>query len=760
MKTQAAITILLLLASTLFVQAQSTQSIPNSVSTTTRTDLDICVEQKTNKYVSDMKIASFEVLMNTEQLQKKAQFTAECSAESQKAAQQKAIAAQQAAAVAAANSTSNNTSGSSGAASTAAAGTAGLLLARQMVQALPDSKTATTPQAQPSSGSAPGGSVPAGGSASAAAPAAAAAPVGGNSVASADTTVATPAVSAESGSASAEGAASSASMFQANDPFKAGPQSSYLQPDNPASLNLTSMSPSELAGAKEALGGEVQAVAQTSPQLADTSQLLLKNADGGGATAPATDITTTAKQRDAELTTASKTLQNMSFMLTGTLPPFSKTAAAVQALSAKIDSYISTAKGACTTLAEKTEFLCMEGTSPGAIAARQVMNVAGPVLAVVNSAQKACSSTAKVSKMVGTGLTIAKGVCVASKLACDGACTIATSSFATIMQMASAEMKVALDGDAAVATSYCSANTITDPSCVPRNQTRMQQVMATLLKVQTSLKAEQIPATPGTTPNIALRCQSHMKDILLFAVNLAGLMQSKKSAESCEKTLAASGNTGVTPAQYCENTANAATQFCICQKNNTATGCPGAIANSLNPNSTDPAGTNIKSTSGNSAFASGFKPTAVNSGLNKNAMGGLGSSGSGASGVSADGAANTGANTSSDFNGGSQGLAGTNAPGGGSGDEKSASGKGSSDKKWNFGSLGEFGSSLGGLFGGKSGSDKSGNGALNQKQMDAIKRQIASEQRSAQVSSATGKSNWEKVQQRYLMNSSSFLNGR
>lgn len=759
MKTQAAITILLLLASTLFVQAQSTQSIPNSTSATVRTDLDICVEQKTNKYVSDMKIASFAVLMNTEQLQKKAQFTAECSAESQKAAQQKAIAAQQAAATAAANSAASNSgSGSSGAASTAAAGTAGVLLARQIVQALPDSKTTAAPQAQPSSTSAPSSAASAGASASTAAPAVSAA-----------STTPSPAISSTSLSNTSSAGGEGLNSAEAAQQMQSTHNQNALDTDyGHESRFFTSKDPDVRAAAADAESANAQIGAAASdaktaiPDLSTEADKLVSNAGGGGAQPPATDITSAATSMDGGLQQAAQAFVALQGEAGGFPIPYPKTIATLGEINTKILSYISTTKKACVASAESTEFLCLEGTSPGAIAAKNVMNIAGPVLAVLNSAQKACSGTAKVTNLVSKGLTVAKGACVAAKLACDGACSLAASSYTALYTMASTQLRSSLQADYAAARAECipeDVGTATAP-CSLGNNAKFQMLLGKLTPLQAKLQPEKVPATPGTTPNIALRCQSHMKDILLFAVNLAGLMQSKKSAESCEKTLAASGNTGVTPAQYCENTANAATQFCVCQKNNTATGCPGAIANSLTPTNTDPSGTNIKSTAGTSAFASGFKPTAVSGGLNKNALGGLGSTNAGVGGAGTDGAATAGTGSGSDFSSGGQGSAGANAPGGAGGDEKTASSKGASDKKWNFGSLGEFGSSLGGLFGGKSGSDKNGNGALNQKQVDAIKRQIASEQRSAQVSSATGKSNWEKVQQRYLMNSSSFLNGR
>ena len=52
---------------------------------------------------------------------------------------------------------------------------------------------------------------------------------------------------------------------------------------------------------------------------------------------------------------------------------------------------------------------------------------------------------------------------------------------------------------------------------------------------------------------------------------------------------------------------------------------------------------------------------------------------------------------------------------------------------------------------------KNGNGSIGTKEMNAINRKLASEQVAAQVSPASGKSNWEKVKQMYLFKENSFI---
>ena len=733
-----------------------------SSSTTPRTDLDICIDRETNKYISDNnkdgKFTSLDQLIQTEKLRIQASLKAKCVLEAQKTANQQTIQQQQAAAAKA--------SGASGATTPAAAGagaaTAPLLEA--VIKTIPDDKT-QVPAAQ----AAPAAATAAQPATSGVSPQGAAAQVSGagETAVGGGSAAAQPATMVN-GSA---GATASGAPF-ASEPVGFGPTTTTNSPlsvgsDNTSYLTNTNLSadpnllkPIDLGLEKSAMNAAAAETTQQIPPLADSSKLLSSVADGGGAKAPATTITSSAEAANTQLLSMAESLSNMKFTFLGTLPAYTKTAALSDALKAKIMSYTTTTKKACAATAETTEFLCIEGSSPGAIAARKVMDVAGPILAVINSAQKACSSSAKVSKMVGQGLTIAKGVCVAAKLSCDGACTLAASDLTVLTQMSSVQMKAAIDADYKLGTEYCIdlIHPAAVKTCHELNFTKHKTSVAFVAgTVQAALTKEKA-LTLGTTPGIAARCQSHIKDILLFAVNLAGMKKAQKSAEACEKQLASSGGTTITPTQYCETPANVSTQFCLCQKDNTATGCPGALAKTTSPGGTDVGGVNIKSAGGTSAFASGFRTSKPNSILNKN---GSSLSGSGLDGGSnlntatqAGGAVGT-ADPSHLEGAGAQGVSSGYAGDSGSNDSKSGKAIGS-DKKWNFGSFGSSGGS-GGSYGN---AGTNANGALSAKQMEAVKRQIASEQLAAEVSSATGKSNWEKVQQRYLMNTNSFLSGR
>ena len=723
-----------------------------SSSSTPRTELDICIDRETNKYISDNnkdgKFTSLDQLLQTEKLRIQASLKAKCVLEAQKTANQLKIQQQQAAAAKA--------SGASGATTAAAAGAGATMTAPLLeaaVKAIPDDRKPTAPaQAAPAvatatqpatSGVSPqGAAAPASGAGEAA--------VGGEAAGAQPAIMA----SGDSNTVTSTGAAS------------AIPSSSNFQPDNTglssaeaAAQQAVAVQPVDLSAATSSLGASAEQARAVLPGVTSAASQLVGQANGGGATAPATEITGSANAMNAQLNAAVKALEEPQKFAMVSEPGASyiKTSSLITKLATEIQSYQSTAKQACVKTAEATEFLCIEGTSPGAIAARKVMDVAGPILAVINSAQKACSGSAKVSKMVSEGLTVAKGVCVAAKLSCDGACLVASTKFKTILTMASTEIETALVADANFANAECSKYLTAVSACQSANNKKLIALKAQLAAIHKQLATE-MTLIKGTTPTIAARCESHIKDILLFAVNLAGMKKAQKSAEACEKQLASSGGSTITPTQYCETPANVSTQFCLCQKDNTATGCPGALAKTTSPGGTDVGGVNIKSAGGTSAFASGFRTSKPNSILNKN---GSSLSGSGLDGGSnlntatqAGGAVGT-ADPSHLEGAGAQGVSSGYAGDSGSNDSKSGKAIGS-DKKWNFGSFGSSGGSSGSY--GNAGI--SANGALSAKQMEAVKRQIASEQLAAEVSSATGKSNWEKVQQRYLMNTNSFLSGR
>ncbi|MBC7467336.1 MAG: hypothetical protein H7256_15205, partial [Bdellovibrio sp.] len=470
------------------------------------------------------------------------------------------------------------------------------------------------------------------------------------------------------------------------------------------------------------------------------------NLDLGSLTSLKTSISAESKAKTEELLAE---INSSLFSIESQLALFPNSQKQLTLIKGSIQTYFTSKKTMCASSAETAGFLCAEGTSPGAKSVKMLMDVGAPVLSVISSAQKACSTTAKITSFASTALTVAKGLCVATKATCDIACSSASTQLGLIGTQINAFQGIFLtEGSKLLADCVATVGA----TCTPI-ETANQVVPPSIGKIGTSLKVEATPVS-GTATNIAVKCTGYSKDIALMAVNLASLLAAKKGADACSDSLKSTASTGTTPLQYCETPSNTNTQYCICLKDNTKVGCPGyaATATTTTTAATSENGVDVKSTGSGNQFASGSVSTKPTSALGS--VGGLGTT---AATDANKAAATTTANGLTAAGSGSGGGASdaSGAPSADLGSAKDA--KAAAEKKWGFGSFSGIG---GGGSGGGSSSGSASNNKLGQKDMDALKRQIASEQLRAEVSEASGKSNWEKVRERYLMNSSSLLSGK
>ena len=510
-------------------------------------------------------------------------------------------------------------------------------------------------------------------------------------------------------------------------------------------------------GASEALKRDVPAV---TPQVNAANDSTNTPSD---AAAPPTETTSasealtaasSAEIKQNSSSTSQQLQQKVALAYTGTI-------AAMQEFDAKWEAFTALKK-TCTKLSETSGFLCIEGSSPGAQAAKTLVDASGPILGAISSAQKACSNTASVTDMAGKVMAIAKGTCVAAKLACDGGCAMANTNLTALKAMVTA-MSGKVSSDQWTAAGNCASLYCDSPytqtmctQCTTENTTKQATAQGAIQKYKATLEKETPPATAGTASYAGAKCASNMKDIVSLGLNVAQLAMAKKSAAECDKKLAASGAGGaaVATTQYCETPANVTTQFCKCQKNSQQAGCPGFSESAAITNkdkTTDIGGINLKTGAGLSGFAGGTNGSLDPS---KGAMNGKNANGSNSSSdltlSNADGSA---ANA-----GGGGGSGGGGSSGGGF-----ASGSNSKDelgeqKKWSFGS---FANALGGMFGsGSKGSKNSGNGNASAKQQAAIQRKLASDKLAGEITSASGKSNWEKVRKLYLIKENTLLSGQ
>ena len=415
----------------------------------------------------------------------------------------------------------------------------------------------------------------------------------------------------------------------------------------------------------------------------------------------------------------------------------------------------------CKRSAERAEKFCLEGSSPGMKFAKGLIDYSGPVLALIRSAHKACSNTAKVANLATLGVTLAKGVCVATKLKCDTACADTKVKSTEIQTQLRSSLVTALQTDRDAANASCLAaygTPLTAAGLAPcqaqvtANVGKGMQVIQTLTQ---ALEREQ-GLEEGSTQSLVNHCASKTKDIALMATNLLGLVAMRGSAEKCEKQLAAAGGGatgGATSADYCSVAANTSTQFCKCQGTPNAEGCGAVLAGGVpEASSSNQIGANLKTGSGLSNFAGGTGGGSSGSGSDF----GIGSEGRAATGLAADlnGTSSLGAGLGG---AGGAGVGGGGAGGGAGGDPNAAAAGAKDEKKSPFGSLAGLANSLGGMFGGGRGGAAAGNGALSSQQQAAIQRKLASDKIAGEVTSSSGLDNFSKIKKSYGQKAETFM---
>ncbi len=510
---------------------------------------------------------------------------------------------------------------------------------------------------------------------------------------------------------------------------------------NTSKANAQSALPSQAVETSAALGPEA------TPAI-DKMLDISKNPEAA-AEGKVTSLTTAAEATNGKLRETAEASKNLAQFVGGGMAPFTLTSNALQALSQQITTYVDIGKKACLKTAEAAGFLCLEGPGNGMAAARTVLEVAGPALAAINSAQKSCSTTAKVTRMVGTAMTIAKTACVGAKLACDGSCLIAESQLKKIAIQIQ-ELEPLIVEDTNISLENCSSKM--EPArteCGRFVGQKQKTASAQRAKFRAVVEMEATPTSPGTSKFTAAKCQAHIKDIALMGLNILGTLTAQKNAKACADQLKAGD--GTTTAEYCAQPANTASSYCKCQKDNSQLGCTGYVAATSSTNSitNDGKGSDQRlNTGGVSGFAGPHVGGAdMNLGTVKSPLSSNTDPTKDPSMIKdSNSPAGGGYSSASAASGGAKGASGKSSELGATAD--------SDKKKWSFGA---FSGAFGGGSSGAAGKGAAGSaGRLGQKDLD-VQRAIASEKFRAEVSEASGRSNWEKVRESYLRKSSSLI---
>ncbi len=414
-----------------------------------------------------------------------------------------------------------------------------------------------------------------------------------------------------------------------------------------------------------------------------------------------------------------------------------QTNTALQNLKKSSDAYAQAAK-ACDEQVKTAAELCDEKLNPKAADIGTKMAKGAEIIGQLISLSDTCSKMADLSKNQEAATKAVGDTCASNMTSCTSLCTKAGTALKDTQQKITA-LVTAIKADAA--------------KSIQQELSSGSYAHAAGYELEAKAQSLSAPASAqqGAAVSPALTsCSARSVDVAKFAAQGLSLAKAFMGGSDCEKKVSADGSdagsgadnaledmSGAGGSDSGQNASVELTQECKTDSKSTA--CEQSKIASVR---LDPTGKGSQLAGPGSAF----KQTV----------------GSGAGGISAlnDGTG-TGLNSKITSDGtGFSAAAGGTSPGSGTGvvATKTAADKNSDDLnkgKSGQGFFGSLGGSIGGMFGGskKSASEK----FTNEEKVAKAKRQMASEELQKEISPASGKSNWEKVYDRYSANANSLL---
>ncbi len=481
-----------------------------------------------------------------------------------------------------------------------------------------------------------------------------------------------------------------------------------------------------------------------------------------------------AAQTQAAATTLQTNMTSMTSYLGATI-----CADAVPRINAAVTKYTS-AMTSCGNWQSRADTFCSVVRSPKAKVVQRFMTLGTAIIARTSSASEGCSAAQKFSTIAQQGMTAANLACTGLKYTCDFTCAGAETSVTALGTTLKTEAgkcsgitASTLAAATAAKTAAC-AGPQAAALCAPATikETKAANDQETSHTVFTELSTLYTKEPPLPKAKVAL-CEKYEADILDMGLQILGTIDATNQAKACKKALGnADGGGGgtntpdISMEEFCKTPGQAALPPCKCRTEPTAQGCPGFVANNINTNinknQPNGGGANTNNLGGVAALAtpgglSGFQTGTKNSGstLSKEAkeLLGVDSTAAAAEGASANGG----------------GFAGTADSSGSSGNGQSGSSKlgaspdaakklAADKKKSGFGEFEMSGAAFGNLKWGADGKAIINGKKYSQEEIKILAaRKIASEEFFQQVTTASGKSNWDKVRVRYDENRGSLF---
>lgn len=398
----------------------------------------------------------------------------------------------------------------------------------------------------------------------------------------------------------------------------------------------------------------------------------------------------------------------------------------------RLDDYSGYSK-TCAEREKTTETICREKTNPTLV---QAIPVVQAIVTAIGGAKDACSKFAKATDTLNKALVVYQATCATSKAACQSSCAKAENSIKVVRENTP---KTTGQGESALNTAAMNAAGANDAKTAEEMRTAAKQISKLGEETKALLDAEFGKDTTTVSSNLQT-CKDFSGQLMSAGIGLAGMIKSFGESNKCDTNLAATP--GATPVANvdCSLPANQNLTQCICELNPRTVGCATGLNNAANAKSAD--GLNA------SSLAPGTSVGAQDPSLS----GGGGSDATiAAAEKSGSGSGGGGAGAPS---GGSAGMEGGS---GGSGGPDSAKQKAGSSL--NAAILGGEGGGGGGGGGWGSGEGSAEEAAMRQylpggeKDPAGLAGQVAAKE----VTSEGGKSNWEKVRERYRDNKPTLL---
>lgn len=415
----------------------------------------------------------------------------------------------------------------------------------------------------------------------------------------------------------------------------------------------------------------------------------------------------------------------------------------VAALSEASKKYV-VSKQTCGSDSASADNFCNTMRSPKALDVQKMISAGTAVLSKATAASESCGIMGNLSTLANGGMLAAQAVCSGYKFKCDFSCGDAKKEVG--------EMKTKND----LIASCLSVERQRAEALAAAQQIEEANMLRTFINQLTvaQQKADQIivKETPAVDPNIA-QCEKNGADILTMGAQALALFSAAQDSKKCEEQLSSgSGGSGsgpiVSTAQFCAQPGNASSSTCRCAADPNGAGCLGSLGSGSDVSGFAGFQKGVGNVSG---FASTGAPKIADSDIQfddipkdiaAKADNGLGATSPFGTGAAAGG--------------GGGGMA---AGGGGSGSSKPGAAASEEEKSKFAMGFSSLAKGFGNLFGLK-GNDKGGKSLSKEQkevQLQAIKRKIASDQVRAEISTASGKSNFDKIKMRYTETRSSLI---